>query len=42
MPVVGFETTILVFVWEKTVHALDRAITVIGSNAVHSRYLQHR
>jgi hypothetical protein len=27
---VGFETTTPVFKWEKTVHALDRAATVIG------------
>jgi hypothetical protein len=30
MPRVGFELTILVFEWAKTVHALDRAATVIG------------
>jgi hypothetical protein len=30
MPRVGFETTIPVFEWAKTVHALDRAATVIG------------
>jgi hypothetical protein len=28
MPRVGFETTIPVFEWAKTVHALDRAATV--------------
>lgn len=27
----GFEPTILVFEWAKTVHALDGAATVIGS-----------
>jgi hypothetical protein len=30
MPQVGFETTIPVFEQAKTVHALDRAATVIG------------
>jgi hypothetical protein len=30
MPQVGFEPTILVFEREKTVHALDRAATVIS------------
>jgi hypothetical protein len=30
MPRVGFETTIPVFEWAKTVRALDRAATVIG------------
>jgi hypothetical protein len=30
MPQVGFEPTIPVFEWVKTVHALDRAATVIG------------
>jgi hypothetical protein len=30
MPQVGFEPTIPVFEWAKTVHALDRAATVIG------------
>jgi hypothetical protein len=30
MPQVGFEPTILVFKRAKTVHALDRAATVIG------------
>jgi hypothetical protein len=34
MPRVGFEPTIPVFEREKTVHALDRAVTVIGNNAV--------
>jgi hypothetical protein len=28
--VLGFEPTIPVFEWEKTVHALDRAVAVIG------------
>jgi hypothetical protein len=31
MPEVGFEPTIPVFEQAKTVHALDRAVTVIGS-----------
>jgi hypothetical protein len=31
MPPVGFETTIPVFERAKTVHALDRAATVIGT-----------
>jgi hypothetical protein len=30
MPLVGFETTVLVFERAKMVHALDRAATVIG------------
>jgi hypothetical protein len=30
MPQVGFEPTIPVFMRVKTVHALDRAVTVIG------------
>jgi hypothetical protein len=30
MPRVGFEPTIPVFARAKTVHALDRAVTVIG------------
>jgi hypothetical protein len=30
MPSVGFEPTITVFEWVKTVHALDHAATVIG------------
>jgi hypothetical protein len=30
MPQVGFEPTIPVFEWAKTVHVLDRAATVIG------------
>jgi hypothetical protein len=32
MPRVGFEPTIPVFKRAKTVHALDRAVTVIGSH----------
>jgi hypothetical protein len=28
---VGFEPTISVFEWAKTIHALDRAANVIGS-----------
>jgi hypothetical protein len=31
MPSVGFELTIQAFEREKTVHALDRAATVIGT-----------
>jgi hypothetical protein len=30
MPQAGFEPTIPVFVWAKTVYTLDRAATVIG------------
>jgi hypothetical protein len=30
MPQVGFELTILVFEWAKTVHALEGAATVIS------------
>jgi hypothetical protein len=30
MPWVGFESTIPAFEWKETVHALDRAATVIG------------
>jgi hypothetical protein len=33
MPRVGFETTIPVFERAKTVHALDRAVTLIGDDA---------
>jgi hypothetical protein len=36
MPLVGFEPTIPVFGRAKTVHALDRAATVIGLNLVHA------
>jgi hypothetical protein len=36
MPQVGFEPTIPVFEREKTVHALDRPVTVIGANWVHT------
>jgi hypothetical protein len=35
MPRVGFESTIPVFERAKTVHALDRAATVIGSLAAY-------
>jgi hypothetical protein len=38
MPRVGFEPTIPVFERAKTVHALDRATTVIG----HNRYKETR
>jgi hypothetical protein len=34
MPVVGSETTILVFEWEKMAHAFDRAVTLIDTNAI--------
>jgi hypothetical protein len=34
MPQVGFEHTIAVFVRAKTVHALDRAVIVIGYTRV--------
>jgi hypothetical protein len=30
MPRVGFEPTTPMFEWAKTIHALDRAITVLG------------
>jgi hypothetical protein len=36
MPRVGFEPTIPVFVKAKTVHALERAATVIGNYALYS------
>jgi hypothetical protein len=35
MPCVGFELTIPPFEWPKTVHALDRAATVIGVSVSH-------
>jgi hypothetical protein len=35
MPRVGFEPTIPVFEQAKTVHALDRAATVIGTHYIH-------
>jgi hypothetical protein len=31
MPQVGFESTTPVFEWAKTIHAVDRAATVIGT-----------
>jgi hypothetical protein len=34
MPGVGFEPTIPVFERAKTVHALDQAVTVIGSQVL--------
>jgi hypothetical protein len=42
MPQVGFEPTIPVFERPKTVHALDRAVTVIGtcSLRIHN-FVQH-
>jgi hypothetical protein len=36
MPQVGFEPTIPVFEWVKTVHALDRSATGIGFDAMYS------
>jgi hypothetical protein len=44
MPRMGFEPTTPVFKWSKTVHALDRAVTVIGpgiTNYTSSKYLSH-
>jgi hypothetical protein len=41
MPLVGFEPTIPVFERAKTVHALDRAATVIGSLVKHSLVYYH-
>jgi hypothetical protein len=45
MPRVAFEPTIAMFERAKTVHALDRAATVIGSSCVtgekYRRALQH-
>jgi hypothetical protein len=38
MPQVGFEPTIPVFEWGKTVHASDRAATVIDKNIITSNY----
>jgi hypothetical protein len=40
MPGVRFEPTITVFELAKTVHALDRAATVIGSHGAHYHILQ--
>jgi hypothetical protein len=43
MPWVGFEPTIPVFKWEKTVHALDRTGTVTGLNtATHCKLKRKR
>jgi hypothetical protein len=39
MPCVGFEPTILALEWAKTVHALDRAATVIGIDKYSSTIL---
>jgi hypothetical protein len=41
MPRVGFESTIPVFERAKTVHALDRAATVIGHTCILKRVMQH-
>jgi hypothetical protein len=41
MPRVGFGRTIPVFERTKTIHALDRAATVIGSAAVYALILGH-
>jgi hypothetical protein len=38
MPRVGFEPTTPVFEWAKTVHALDRAATVVGTEETHEQY----
>jgi hypothetical protein len=38
MPSVGFEPTILVFERVKTVHALDRAATVIGPDMCRDQF----
>jgi hypothetical protein len=40
MPPVGFETTIPVFKRTKTVHALDRAATVIGTCMITCKYIE--
>jgi hypothetical protein len=42
MPQVGFKITILVFVRAKTVHALDRASTVIGVREVYVENISPR
>jgi hypothetical protein len=41
MPRVGFEPTILVFKQAKTIHALDRAVTVIGTVIHHPNKIQN-
>jgi hypothetical protein len=41
MPRVGFEPTITVFERAKTVHALDRAVTVIGT-LMHKSWCEKR
>jgi hypothetical protein len=40
MPRVGFEPTIPMFERAKTVHALDRAVTVIGSQYYTARHIK--
>jgi Na+-transporting methylmalonyl-CoA/oxaloacetate decarboxylase gamma subunit len=42
MPRVGFEPTIPAFERAKTVHALDRAATVIGTSLFYIPYNDHR
>jgi hypothetical protein len=39
IPLVGFEFTTPVFEWAKTVHALDRAATVIDSLFLHASFI---
>jgi hypothetical protein len=41
MPQVGFEPTIPVFKWVKTVHVLDRAATVINCNELYGTYFSN-
>jgi hypothetical protein len=42
MPLAGFESTAPVFERAKTVHALDRAATVIGTEIIYpSRIMSH-
>jgi hypothetical protein len=39
MPQVGFEPTIPVSECKKTIHVLDRSVTVIGSDSINRPYL---
>jgi hypothetical protein len=41
MPQVGFEPTIPVFEWAKTVRALDRAATVMGKHDLRNLLLRN-
>jgi hypothetical protein len=41
MPRIGFEPTIPVFEWAKTVHAVDREATVIGFFVIKYFLIQH-